>query len=130
MNATRILLVDDEKEFVQTLAERLELRGLEPEVAYDGKAALDAVSRNPPHLVVLDLYMPGISGDVVLHSIKTRHPRLPVILLTGHGAVRDDAAESAGLAYACLAKPLALDELLCVLRQAAQEAGMEWGGNA
>lgn len=113
-----ILLVDDEKEFVQTLAERLKLRGLKVDVAYDGPGALDSVSRRKPDVVVLDLYMPGMTGDVVLHSIKSRYPDLPVILLTGHCVEDDTGTGPQDSAFACLTKPLALSVLLETLKAA------------
>lgn len=68
--ALRILLADDEKEFVETLAERLSLRGHEPRVVYDGLAALQATAAETPDVVVLDLFMPGLPGDEVLRRIK------------------------------------------------------------
>lgn len=118
MHGYTILLVDDEKDFVQTLAERLKLRGLNVELAYDGPGALDSVSRLKPDAVVLDLYMPGMTGDEVLHSIKSRHPDLPVILLTGHCAQDDTGKGPEDRAFACLTKPLALPVLLETLKAA------------
>ena len=61
--ALRILLADDEKDFVETLAERLELRGHTVRVVFDGLAALSAVAEEMPDVVVLDLLMPGLPGD-------------------------------------------------------------------
>ena len=90
----RILLADDEKEFVDTLAERLSLRGFAPYVVYDGISALQAATPEKPDVVVLDLFMPGLSGDEVeglfvaegrrscgigkalLDYVKARHPHL------------------------------------------------------
>ena len=86
----RILLADDEKEFVDTLAERLSLRGFAPYVVYDGISALQAATPEKPDVVVLDLFMPGLSGDEVLRRLKVLYPDLPVILLTGHEAVDDN----------------------------------------
>lgn len=125
MRITDILLVDDERDFVETLAERLELRGLSPRVAFDGPGALEAVAAKAPDLVVLDLYMPGLSGAEVLHSIKARHPDLPVILLTGHGSVDDGGDGPVAAAFACHTKPLSLDDLWRTLEAAARSAGKE-----
>jgi len=58
----KVLLVDDEKEFVESLSERLELRNLESDVAYDGEQALQALKEGEPDVMVLDLRMPGIDG--------------------------------------------------------------------
>lgn len=123
MQALDILLVDDERDFVETLAERLELRGLSPRLAFDGPGALEAVAGRKPDLVVLDLYMPGLSGADVLHSIKARHPDLPVILLTGHGSVDDSGTGPVVAAFACHTKPLALDDLWRTLEAAARSVG-------
>lgn len=118
--ALRILLADDEKEFVETLAERLSLRGHEPRVVYDGLAALEAVAAETPDVVVLDLLMPGLPGDAALRRIKAAHPELPVILLTGHDAVDDTGVAPAAQAFSCLTKPLAFAAFLETLEAAAR----------
>ena len=118
MQGIKILLVDDERDFVQTLAERLALRGMDVSLAFDGLTALDSISRSKPHMVVLDLYMPGMTGDEVLRHIKHRHPDLPVILLTGHCAGEEQDAGPLAQAYTCLTKPLALPALLEHIRNA------------
>lgn len=96
--ALRILLADDEKEFVETLAERLALRGHATRVVYDGPSALAAVEDEVPDVAVLDLLMPGLPGDETLRRIKAAHPELPVILLTGHDAVDDTGVAPAAQA--------------------------------
>lgn len=120
--ALRILLADDEKEFVETLAERLSLRGHEVRVVYDGPAALQAVAARLPDVAVLDLFMPGLPGDEVLRRIKVAHPELPVILLTGHDAVDDTGVTPAAQAFACLTKPLSFAIFLETLEAAARGA--------
>ena len=105
--ALRILLADDEKEFVDTLAERLSLRGYAPYVVYDGISALQAATPEKPDVVVLDLFMPGLSGDEVLRRLKVLYPDLPVILLTGHEAVDDNGTNPVSQAFACLTKTCA-----------------------
>ena len=80
----KILLVDDEKQFVDTLAERLSMRGFEARVAYDGPQALKAVEQ-PTDVIVLDLRMPGMDGFEVLRNVKKSNPQVQVIILTGHG---------------------------------------------
>ncbi|WP_337429533.1 response regulator, partial [Desulfovibrio sp.] len=80
----KILLVDDEKQFVDTLAERLAMRGFSARVAYDGPQALKAVEE-PTDVIVLDLRMPGMDGFEVLRSVKKSNPQVQVIILTGHG---------------------------------------------
>lgn len=120
--ALRILLADDEKEFVETLAERLSLRGHEPRVVYDGLAALQATAAETPDVVVLDLFMPGLPGDEVLRRIKAAHPDVPIILLTGHAAVDDTGVAPAAQAFACLTKPLSFAVFLETLEAAARGA--------
>jgi two-component system response regulator CpxR len=114
----KILLVDDEEEFVHTLAERLEARGLKPSVAYDGEQALNVVEKDEPEIMVLDLRMPGMQGLEVLRRIKRDHPDVQVIILTGHGSAADqDLAEELG-AFAYLQKPVNLNRLLDAMKAA------------
>jgi DNA-binding response OmpR family regulator len=117
-----VLLVDDEKEFVSTLAERLELRGMRVVTAHDGAGALEQIESGPPRVVVLDLLMPGLGGLKVLEAIKQGHPQVPVILLSGRGSDQD-AAEGLRLgAFDCLTKPLKIEELLQKIKEAAGQA--------
>lgn len=118
MSTWNILLVDDEVEFISTLAERLEIRGIEARVAYDGEAALKAVAENEPQAMVLDVMMPGIKGLDVLQRVKEEHPRVQVILLTGQGKTRDGIEGMRYGAFAYLMKPLDLDELIATLGEA------------
>ena len=114
----RILLVDDEKEFVQTLSERLRTRNIESSVAYDGEQALDMLQSEVADVIVLDLRMPGIDGIETLRRIKVQHPRVEVIILTGHGSKREqDIAEELG-AFAYLQKPINVNELARVMKAA------------
>lgn len=116
--ALRVLLIDDETEFVDTLAERLALRGYAPCVAYCGQSALQAVSLEKPDVVVLDMLMPGMSGEETLGRLKDLYPDLPVIVLSGHGVVDDSCPLAVEQAFACLTKPLALNVLLEILAAA------------
>ena len=118
MSTWNILLVDDEVEFISTLAERLEIRGIEARVAYDGEAALKAVAENEPQAMVLDVMMPGIKGLDVLQRVKEEHPRVQVILLTGQGKTRDGIEGMRYGAFAYMMKPLDLDELIATLGEA------------
>lgn len=119
--ALRILLADDEKEFVDTLAERLSLRGHAPYVVYDGISALQAAAPQKPDVAVLDLLMPGLPGDEVLRRLKVLYPTLPVLLLTGHETVDDNGTGPAAQAFACLTKPLSFSIFLETLEAAARE---------
>jgi len=114
----RLLLVDDEKEFVHTLSERLEARDLAAAIACDGEDALSFVRGQTPDVIVLDLKMPGIDGLGVLRRVKREHAGVEVIILTGHGSeVEQKTAESLG-AFAYLQKPVDIELLASTVRAA------------
>ena len=113
----KILLVDDEKQFVDTLAERLAMRGFSARVAYDGPQALKAVEE-PPDVIVLDLRMPGMDGFEVLRSVNKSNPQVQVIILTGHGGDAEEQTAYRMGAYNFLKKPMDIDELLNSIRMA------------
>jgi len=114
----KVLLVDDEREFVQTLSERLQMREIDSSVVYDGESAMDQIQENAPQVMVLDLQMPGIDGIEVLKRVKAQHPEIEVIILTGHGtdADRDICMELGAFAY--LEKPVDIDTLSETLERA------------
>ncbi len=115
---SRVLLVDDEKEFVHTLSERLQARDFEPAVAYDGEDALSFVDSQVPEVMVLDLKMPGIDGIEVLRRVKRQHPEVEVIILTGHGSEREQALAMDLGAFAYLQKPVDIEVLARTMREA------------
>ena len=108
----KVLLVDDEVEFVSTLAERLGLRGIEAEVALDGEEALGKIFVSPPHVVVLDVMMPGLTGLEVQRRIKQGYPEIQVILLTGIGSTSDGVQGMRLGAFDFLMKPLQIEQLI------------------
>jgi len=113
-----VLLVDDEVDFITTLAERLELRGIEARVTHDGQSALKAVAENEPRIMVLDMMMPGMKGIEVLQRVREEHPAVQVILLTGQGKTRDGIEGMRHGAFAYLMKPLDLEELIQTMNEA------------
>jgi len=114
----KVLLVDDEKDFVTTLSERLEMRDIEPAVVYSGEEALNLMQEEVPEVIVLDLRMPGIDGIEVLKKTRSEHPDVAVIILTGHGSEKDrDLCMSLG-AFAYLEKPVDIDELSTTMKRA------------
>lgn len=115
---SKILLVDDEKEFVHTLSERLQTRNLESSVVYDGEQALDFVKNDEPEVMVLDLKMPGIDGIEVLRRVKREHPNVEVIILTGHGSEREETLAAELGAFAYLHKPVNIDILAQTMKEA------------
>ncbi|WP_419785260.1 response regulator [Pseudodesulfovibrio sp.] len=115
---SKVLLVDDEREFAQTLSERLMMRDMGSAVVYDGEAALDLVSDDEPEVIVLDLKMPGIDGIEVLRRVKKEHPKIEVIILTGHGSEKDREICMELGAFAYLHKPVDIDVLSETLKAA------------
>lgn len=114
----RLLLVDDEREFVQTLSERLSLRDIDSAVVYDGESALDLMATDDPEVMILDLKMPGIDGFEVLRKTKETRPNVEVVILTGHGSEEDKATCLRLGAFAYLQKPVDIDELSTILKNA------------
>lgn len=122
MRDIRILLVDDEEEFVRALSERLQLRDLASRTAFSGDQAMTFVGEAAPDIMVLDLAMPGTSGLDVLRLVKARYPDIQVIVLTGHGNDLDEAeARSIGI-FDWLRKPVDIEVLVARIR-AAYQAG-------
>ena len=115
---SKVLLVDDEREFVQTLSERLLMRDMGSAVAYDGESALDLIQEDEPEVMILDLRMPGIDGIEVLRRVKQTNPDIEVIILTGHGSEADRATCLELGAFAYLQKPVDIDRLSETIRQA------------
>jgi DNA-binding NtrC family response regulator len=114
----RLLIVDDEVKFLDSIAARLEMRGLEVAKAYNGKDAVELARREKFDLALLDLKMPGMDGQEVLQIIKQENEHIEVIILTGHGSL-ESAVECTKLgAWGYLPKPYELDSLLEVLKDA------------
>jgi DNA-binding response OmpR family regulator len=107
-----VLLVDDEREFVTTLSERLALRSIASRVVFDGESALREVAENPPHLVILDVMLPGMKGLEVLRGIRAGFPGVKVILLTGHGTTKNGIEGMKLGAFDYMIKPLDIDVLI------------------
>ena len=118
----RVLLVDDEWQFVEALAERLQLRGFETFVAHDGPAALERLEKDLVRLVVLDLRMPEMDGLEVLRRIKEKWPKTQVIIATGHGDEEDRRKCLELGAFDFLSKPVNIKELSHLLKEAWSEA--------
>jgi DNA-binding response OmpR family regulator len=118
MQHLRLLLVDDETEFVKTLSERIRIRGLDADYAFSGEMALEMLAESLPDVVVLDLSMPGMEGIEVLRQVKKRYPELPVLILSGHGSVKDEAVTRRIGAFDYLQKPVDIDTLIERVRHA------------
>lgn len=118
MKQMKVLLVDDEESFVKTLSERLKMRDLENEVAFDGEQAVTLANGEEPDVMVLDLKMPGIDGIEVLRRVRQQYPHIQVIILTGHGTDRDEEEVRRLGAYDYLQKPIPIDDLVVRIRSA------------
>ncbi|OQY00315.1 MAG: response regulator [Desulfobacteraceae bacterium 4572_130] len=112
MNNINILLIDDEKEFIETLGERLELRQYSSKIAENGETGINMVKEESFDIVILDLMMPGLNGLDTLKQIKAIDKNLPVILLTGHGSTKDGTKGMDMGAFDFLMKPLDINDLI------------------
>ncbi len=115
---SKILLVDDEKEFVLTLSERLQIRDMGTAVVFDGKSALDLVHTDAPEVMIIDLKMPVIDGIDVLKQVKQTKPEIEVIVLTGHGSEQDKKKCMDLGAFAYMQKPVDINLLSQSLKKA------------
>ncbi len=122
--ATRVLLVDDESEFVELMTSRLEARGLSVVALSSGEEAVKAVEDRTIDVAVVDLAMPGVDGLQTLAGIKEQRPDMEVLMLTGHASVKSGIEAMKRGATDYLEKPVDLNALMSAIR-AAKEARME-----
>ena len=115
---SKVLLVDDEREFIQTLSERLLMRDMGSAVAYDGESALNLIKDDEPEVIIVDLKMPGVDGFEVLRKVKETRPQIEVIILTGHGSEADRELCMQLGAFAYLQKPVDVEELSATIKRA------------
>ena len=112
----KILIVDDERGFVDVVSKRMSKRNIDVVKAYSGKEALQALRRTDFDAVVLDLKMEEMDGIEILKIFKTIDPDLPVIMLTGHGS-EEAARDGIGLgASDYLTKPCDFEELIAKIK--------------
>ena len=117
-NKIKLLVVDDEVRFLKTLTQRLTMRDFDVTPVTSGQAALDAARTMEFDLALVDLKMPGITGEEVLEVLKKEHPFIEVIILTGHGSI-DSAVHCTQVgSHGYLQKPCETEELLEVLKDA------------
>jgi len=115
---TRILVVDDEKEFAIALSERLVLRDFEVETCLSGADAIERVKARPYDVVLLDVAMPGMDGIEALKEIKRLKPMIEVILLSGRATIETAIQGLALGAMDYIKKPCETDELLLKINEA------------
>jgi len=121
----RILIVDDEQGIRRSLAGLLADETYETASAADGEAALAAVREQTPDLVLLDIAMPGRDGIAVLEEMRQAWPRLPVIMMSGHGTIETAVRATQLGAFDFIEKPLSAEKLLLTLRHALERASLE-----
>ncbi|MGB3212799.1 MAG: response regulator [Desulforhopalus sp.] len=114
----RVLLVDDEDDFLKTLTQRLEMRGLKVTGAHRGEEAVDLADKQDFDAIVIDLAMPGMDGLETLKQIKEHHPEAEIIMLSGHGTVKKSTEAMKLGAEDFLEKPVDIQELLKKIAEA------------
>lgn len=118
MEPIKVLIVDDEVEFLETVVKRLRKRNLTVNGVTSGEAALEQLKTDPVDVIVLDVKMRGMSGLDTLREIRQKHNRAEVIMLTGHAGV-EAAIEGMNIgAFDYLMKPTQIDELVYKIEDA------------
>jgi two-component system OmpR family response regulator len=125
MEELKVLVVDDEIDFRETLVKRLRKRQLNVAGAESGEKALELIAVQPFDVVVLDVKMPGLDGIETLREIKKKNPFIEVILLTGHASMESGIEGMKLGAFDFIMKPAAIDELLEKMRQAFEKKIVE-----
>ncbi len=125
MNRLRVLFVDDEVDFLETILKRMQKRGLSAHGVHSGEEAIAWLQQNPADVIVLDVRMKGMDGIQALRLLKSSHPLIEVVMLTGHASL-EIAREGMKLgAFDYLMKPINLDELLYKLEDAYQKKNIQ-----
>ncbi len=115
-----ILTIDDEENIRNGLADNFELEGYDVKQAASGEEGLKLIAEGGIDLVITDLRMDGISGSEVVKKVTSEHPGIPIIVLTGHGSIDDATAALKAGAFDFLTKPLDLDHLNKIVKNALQ----------
>ena len=118
MEKCRVLLVDDEKDFLDVLIRRLSKRDLKVDGVSSGEEALQYLQGRPIDVAVLDVKMPGMDGLTLLREIKKLNPLIEVIMLTGHASLEVALEGMRSGAFDYLMKPAEIDELLYKIQDA------------
>jgi two-component system OmpR family response regulator len=116
--AERVLVVDDEEDFLESIVRRLELRGVEAHGVANGAAALELLTRKQVDVVVLDIKMPGMDGIEALRQIRRLYPEVDVIVLTGHASQEFQRLGRELGAFDYLIKPVRIETVLERIRAA------------
>jgi len=120
MDPIRVLIVDDENQFVDAVVERLRLRGLEADGATSGRDAMQLLAEHTYDILLLDVKMPVQGGLEIIKEVRAKWPHLKVVLLTGHGSTQDAEEGLRHGAFKYLMKPVDIADLIDVFRAALQ----------
>ncbi len=130
MDRIKVLVVDDETDFIDLFVKRFRMRNLEVAAVGGGPQALEHLREHDTDVVVLDVRMPGMDGMETLREIKKRHPSVEVIMLTGHGSVQSGIEGMSCGAYDYVMKPFKIDDLLERIRRAHEHGLLHKDGKA
>lgn len=120
----RVLLVDDEIDFLESMSERMRIRGMDVTTAASAKEALAFIERDVFDAVILDFQLPEMDGLAVLKKIKAKHPEAQIILLTGHASLERGVEAMKGGASDYLEKPADMEALSKKITEAKAEKMM------
>lgn len=132
---SRILVVDDETSILKSLSGALQDEGYRVSLASSGKEGLEEIQKDPPDIVLLDIWMPAMDGLTVLKEIKRSFPQLPVIIISGHGSIETAVKATKLGAFDFVEKPLSLERVLVCIQNALEfqrleEENLLWRQNA
>ena len=114
----RVLLVDDEEEFLEIMSERMRARDIEVTTSTSAREALDMIARDSFDAVIMDFMMPEMNGIEALKVIKEKNPEMQIILLTGHATVEKTVEAMKAGAMDLIEKPADLDALAQKIKDA------------
>jgi DNA-binding NtrC family response regulator len=118
MEDFRVLVVDDEADFLETIVRRLQRRNIDTAGVDSGEKALEFLEQHDVDVVILDVRMKGMDGIETLKVLKKRWPRVEVVMLTGHGSLESGIEGMQLGAYDYIMKPAKFDELMLKIQQA------------
>ncbi len=127
MEKFKVMIVDDEIDFLETIVKRLKARSIDVSGVESGYQALEVLAERQPDVIILDVKMPGMDGIETLREIKKKSPLTAVIMLTGHASVESGIQGMQLGAFDYVMKPVALDELLEKVRQAFERKQIQEG---
>ncbi len=127
MARIKILVVDDELDFLKLIKRRLEKRNVDVSVVPGGKEALEFLAENRVDVAILDVRMPGLNGIETLKEMRKRFRDTEVIMLTGHGSVQSGIEGMSHGAYDYMLKPFSIDDLLERIRAACEHSQLKRG---